>query len=129
MSPEPSAARDGWAGLSARLRQAVLEVESTVAGAPLAGAEGLQRKLAQIAGCLTEAEELWRAGRREGLEDFRRELERWRQQRPVIRAWIESTSSLVGGWGAVAGTGAGYGPTGREAPAGPEGQAVQAGPG
>ncbi len=100
-----------------------------VAGAPLAGAGRLQQQLVWIAGCLTEAEELWRTGRREGLEEFRRELEQWDRQRLLIRAWIESTSSLIRGWSAAAGTGTGYGPAGREAPAGPEAQAAQTGQG
>jgi hypothetical protein len=111
------------------LRDAVRELESSLAAAPVAGAARLQQQLVQFAGCLTEAEELWRTGRREGAESFRQELGRWGQRQGLVRAWIESNSSLVAGWAAAAGTGTGYGPEGRQAGAEPGAGASQSGQG
>ncbi len=113
MNSEPSAGKEGWEELAAQLRAAVQDLESSVAGAPLAEAGRVQKRLAEIAACLTEAEQLWRTGRREGVELFRRELEHWRERQPEIRAWIEATASLAGGWSLAAGAGLGYGTQGR----------------
>lgn len=129
MRPEPGVGNGGWEGLATRLRDAFRELESSLAAAPVAGAGTLQQQLARMAGCLTEAEELWRRGRREGAESFRQELEQWGQRQGLVRAWIESNSSLVAGWAAAAGTGAGYGREGRQAGAEPGAGASQSGQG
>lgn len=121
MNSEPPAGQEGWEELAARMRAAVREIERSVAGAPLAEAGRVHERLAEIAGCLTEAEQLWRTGRREDVEVFRWEVERWRERQVEIRAWVESTASLVAGWSMAAGAGAGYGPPGR----GLAGQAVR----
>ncbi|MGQ9919306.1 MAG: hypothetical protein ACUVS7_18040, partial [Bryobacteraceae bacterium] len=89
MSLELETANGAWEELAGRLRQAREIVESCLAGAPLAAAGRLAPQLAEIAVCLTEAEELWRTGRREGVERFRDDLEPWDQRPAVVRAWFE----------------------------------------
>lgn len=127
MSLEPETANGAWEELAGRLRQARQSVESCLAGAPLAGAGRLAPQLAEIAVCLTEAEELWRTGRRAGVERFRHELEQWNQRQAGVRDWIEANSFLMDGWAAATGTGGGYRPAGWQTGTEPGVQAPQAG--
>ena len=119
MTPEVPA-RAGWLALAARLRTAAAEAGEAARRPPLSAAEALLEPLTALGGCLEQAGGLIRSGDRQGIEQFRQELEQWAADLPVLRAWMEASAALAAGWAAAAGVSPGYGPAGdRRREAGP----------
>lgn len=104
-----------WPELAARLHAAATQAKEAARLAPPAGAEALFDSLKEVGACLCEAERLCRSGVHERKEEFRRELEQWAAEAPLLRAWAEASAALAAGWAAAAGVGAGYGPEGGRA--------------
>lgn len=101
-----------WQELAARLRAAAAQAGQAARRPPLSGTEALIEPLRVVGDCLEQAGQLLRRGNREGIAAFRQELERWAEDLPVLRAWIEASSALAAGWAAAAGISPGYGPDG-----------------
>jgi hypothetical protein len=101
-----------WPELAARLHAAATQAKAAARLAPPSGAEALLESLNTVSACLCEAERLCRSGLLEQKEDFRRELEQWAADAPLLRAWVGASAALAAGWAAAAGVGAGYGPDG-----------------
>lgn len=109
MTPEARSS-GGWPELAERLRSAAGLAEQSARGAPLGAAEGLIAGLREIIVCMEQAEQLYRSGSREGIEQFQQELERWAAAVPGLQAWVGASAALAAGWAAAAGVGAAYGP-------------------
>lgn len=109
MTPEARSS-GGWPELAERLRSAAGLAEQSARGAPLGAAEGLIAGLREIVVCMELAEQLYRSGSREGIEQFQQELERWAAAVPGLQAWVGASAALAAGWAAAAGIGAGYSP-------------------
>ncbi len=106
--PDPDQRRR-WADLAVRFRASADGVEQAARMSPIAAAGVLGERLAEMASCLTAAEELWQGGQRQGTEAFREALEGWRERWPALRAWIVASAEMVSGWSAAAGLQAAYG--------------------
>ncbi len=106
--PDPGQ-RQRWADLAVRFRACADDVEQAARLSPVAAADALGERLAEMVSCLTAAEELWQGGQRQGAEAFREALEGWRKRWPAVRAWIGASAEMVSGWSAAAGIEAGYG--------------------